>query len=40
MEKHISNPKFVGFFNKNPEALNNMFINMIDKCQILIKFKI
>jgi len=34
MEKNannVNNPKFVGFFNKNPEALNNMFINMIDK---------
>ena len=41
MEKNannVNNPKFVGFFNKNPETLNNMFINMLDKmpdpCQI------
>ena len=34
MEKNVNNfnsPKFVGFFNKSPEALNNMFINMLDK---------
>ena len=34
MEKNtnnIQNPNFVGFFNKNPTALNNMFINMLDK---------
>ena len=34
MEKNVNNvnnPKFIGFFNKNPEALNNMFISMIDK---------
>ena len=34
MEKNannVNNPKFVGFFNKNQDVLNNMFISMIDK---------
>jgi len=33
MEKsnNIKNPKFVGFFNKNPEVFNNMFVKMLDK---------
>jgi hypothetical protein len=28
---NMHNPRFISFFNKNPEAINNMFLNILDK---------